>query len=66
MSRQPVSWETGLAQAQCPLRSPWASLILSPCHSPQLGALENPELGTQPTTPVSPGRIAIWERPPDL
>lgn len=25
--------------------------------------MENPELGTQPTTPVSPGRIAIWERP---
>lgn len=45
------------------LHSPRASLILSACHSPQLGALENPELGTQPITPVSPGRILSGKGP---
>lgn len=63
MSRQLVSWETGLAQVQWPLHSLWASLILSTCHSPQLGALENPEMATQPITPVSPGRILSGKGP---
>lgn len=45
------------------LGPPSSFLPATSCHSQQLGALETPELGTQPITPVSPGRTLSGKGP---